>query len=212
MSESRLERMAPLTGVVFVGLVVAGTVLINNYEFLPPGEELKSFYEDNSGTARLGHFLLMVSSAFLIWFAGSVRSTLRTAEGGTGRLSAVAFGGGVLAAATILIAHGAGMAAAVRGLSDGGIPTETAITLFDLSGVLMGNAVPIGFAVLLGASAVVSLRTGVFARWLSWVAAVVAVGLLIPEINFAIIGVAVLWVLIMSFVIYRTGNTTVTTS
>ena len=66
MSESRLERMAPLTGVVFVGLVVAGTVLINNYEFLPPGEELKSFYEDNSGTARLGHFLLMGSSAFLI--------------------------------------------------------------------------------------------------------------------------------------------------
>lgn len=208
MSESRLERLAPLSGLVFVALLIAGTVLINNYEFLPPSDELKSFYEDNATSVRTGHYLVMASAVFLIWFAGSLRSTLRTAEGGTGRLSAVAFGGGVAAGVVLLIANGAGLTAAVRGGADGGIPAEMATALFDLTGVLMGNALPMGYAVLLGAAAVVSFRTGVFARWLSWVTAVVAVLLLIPEINFVVVGVAVLWVLAMSVVLYRSGTTT----
>ena len=207
MSESRLERLAPLSGLVFVALLIVGTVLINNYEFLPPSDELKSFYEDNVVTVRTGHYLVMVSSVFLVWFAGSLRSTLQTAEGGTGRLSAVAFGGGITASVVLLIANGAGMAAAVRGGADGGIPAEMATALFDFTGVLMGNALPVGYAVLLGAAAVVSLRTGLFARWLSWVTGVVAVLLLIPEVNFAVAGLAVLWVLVMSFVLYRSAST-----
>lgn len=207
MSESRLERLAPLAGVVFVALLVTGTVLINNYDFMPPTEELKSFYEDNYVRVRTGHYLIMVSAVFLIWFVGSVRSSLRTAEGGTGRLSAVAFGGGIAAGVVLLIAHGAGLAAASRAGSDGGIPVETATTLFYFSGVLMGSALPMGYAILLGATAVVSLRTGLFARWLSWVTGVVAVLLLVPEVNFALVGVGVLWVLVMSFILYRSGTT-----
>jgi hypothetical protein len=207
MDESRLERLAPLTGLIFVVLLITGTVLINNYDFLPTGEELKSFYEDNSFIVWGGHYLVMLSAVFFIWFTGSLRSVLRTAEGGTGRLSAVAFGGGVAVGIVLFIAHGAGMAAASRGGADSGIPVETAIALFDFSGVLMGSVLPMGYAVLLGATAVISFRTGLFARWLSWVTGVLAVLLLIPEINVFLGGIALLWVLVMSIVLYRSGTT-----
>lgn len=206
MSESRLERLAPLTGVVFVALLVAGTLVINNYDFLPPGDELKSFYESNSVRARTGYYLILLSAVLLLWFVGSLRSRLRSAEGGTGRLSAVAFGGGVAATAGMLVGNAAGLAAAVRGGADGGISVEAATALYDFTAVLMGNTVPMGYAVLLGATAVVSFRTGVFAGWLNWVTAVVAIGLLIPEVNFVSAGAAVLWVAVVSVLLYTSSN------
>ena len=202
----RWEQLAPLTGVVFVALLVAGTLLISSYDFLPPGDEIKSFYEDGTTTIRTGAYLILVSVAFFLWFLGSVRASLRIAEGATGRLSAVAFGGGIAAGVAMSVANAATIAAAQRGGADGGIAVETATGLFDLAGVLMGFAVPIGFAVLLGATAVVSFRTGVFARWLTWVTAVVAVALLIPEINSVLVGLAVLWVLVVSVVLYRSAR------
>lgn len=206
MSESKLERLAPLTGLVFVALLVAGTLVIDNYDFLPPGDELKSFYETNSVSARTGYYLILLSTVFLLWFVGSLRSILRPAEGGTGRLSAVAFGGGVAAGAGMVVGNAAGLAAAVRGGADGGISVEAATALYDFTAVLMGNAVPMGYAVLLGATAVVSFRSGVFAGWLNWVTAVVAIGLVIPEVNFVAAGAAVLWVAVISLLLFTSGT------
>jgi hypothetical protein len=45
----------------------------------------------------------MLSVAFFLWFLGSLRAVLRRAEGGVGRLSAVAYGGG-LATAVLMLA------------------------------------------------------------------------------------------------------------
>lgn len=201
MNESRWERMAPLTGIAFVVLLLAGVLLINNYDYLPAGDEIKSFYEDDSTRIAVGAFLAVLSVPFFLWFLGSVRSHTSAAEGATGRLSAVAFGGGVAAAAAMLVAHGATFAAAQRGGADGGIAEATATALFDLSGVLIGNAVPMAFAVLIGATAVISFRTGAFARWLTWAGAVLAVGLLTP-VNYIFIAFAVLWVLVVAVILY----------
>jgi len=208
MGDSWLERAAPLTGVVYFVLLVAGTLVINNYEWLPPSDEIKSFYEDNSTAVRIGGYLVLLSVAFFLWFLGSVRARLRVAEGAAGRLSAVAFGGGVAVGVTMIVGMGATVAGAARASADGGIGVDTATGLFDLAAVLMGTALPIGFAVLLGATAVVSFRTGVFARWLTWATAVVAVGLLIPEINFAITGLAAIWVVVVSILLYTSGRST----
>ncbi len=62
----RWEQLAPLTGVVFVALLVAGTLLIGSYDFLPPGDEIKSFYEDGTTTIRTGAYLILVSVAFFL--------------------------------------------------------------------------------------------------------------------------------------------------
>lgn len=203
MNPTRLERIAPLTGVAFLVLLVIGTVLINNYEFLPPGDEIKAFYEDNSTSIRIGAWVVFLGAAALTWFAGSLRVALRKAEGGSGRLSAVSFGGGVAAAATMLVGMGATLTAAARGGSDAGIGVETATGLFDLSAVLIGSVAPIALAVMLGAAAVVSFRTGAFASWFTWVTAVVAIGLLLPELSWIFTAPAALWVALAGYLIYR---------
>lgn len=208
MDRSRLERMAPLTGVVFLVLIVAGTVVINNYDFLPPGQEIQQFLEDNSTNVRIGAWVMFVAAAALLWFAGSLRVTLRKAEGGSGRLSAVSFGGGVAASALMMGAMGAMLAAAARGGSDGGIGVETATALFDLSGILMGSVAPIALGVMLGAAVVVSSRMNVFSGWFNWVTAILAVGLLLPELSWIFTGPAVLWIAVTGYLIYRAeGNT-----
>ena len=52
------------------------------------------------------------------------------------------------------------------------------------------------------AAALVALRTGVFPAWLAWVSVVLAVGLLTP-LNYIFMGFALLWVLIVSILLFR---------
>ena len=40
MNKSRIERLAPLSGLVSVVLVILGAVIISNYDYLPPAEEV----------------------------------------------------------------------------------------------------------------------------------------------------------------------------
>ena len=61
----------------------------------------------------------------------------------------------------------------------------------------MGQMFPVTFALFMGASAVVSLRSGLFPAWLGWVSLVIALGLLTP-IGYIVIILALLWLLIMS--------------
>ena len=66
----------------------------------PPAVILSYFGEQD--TVVLGSFLLMLAAVAFIWFAGSLRAVLRRNEGGEGRLSAIAFGGGVAAGVFML--------------------------------------------------------------------------------------------------------------
>jgi hypothetical protein len=76
---------------------------------------------------------------------------------------------------------------------------------------MMGSALPLAYAVVLGATAVVSFRTGVFVHWLTWITAIVAVALLVPEVNFVLVGLALPWVFVVSIVLYRsTGRSSQT--
>jgi hypothetical protein len=204
MRDSKWALAAPLTGVVFVVLFAAGTVVINEYEFQPPAEEVKAIFEDGSSRIGWGSLIGVWSAAFLLWFAGSVRSSLRRVEGGTGRLSAVAFGGGIAAAGLLTVAYSALGAGASRGGDVDGIAAETATAFLDLSQWMFGG-VAMGFAVLIGATAVVSFRTGFLARWLVWSSAVIAVGLLTPY-SFLVLGLVVPWVLIISILLYQRGR------
>lgn len=206
MNDERWERLAPLTGVVFVVLLVVGVLLINNYDYLPPAGDIQSFYTDNSTTIAVGAFVASLSVFFFLWFLGSVLKSLRSAEGGAGRLSAIAFGGGVAVAAGMIVAYAATMAAAQRAGATGGISADTAVGFFDLSGTLMGSIVPMAFAALTGATAVVSFRTQTFSPWFRWVTAIVAIGLLTP-INYIFVGLAVFWVLIISIILYTSPST-----
>ena len=204
MNESRLEWLAPLTGVVSVALFVIGSVVISNYDYLPPAEKVADYLNGNANRVSTGAYLASISAFFLIWFAGSVRIALLAREGGTGRLSMVAFGGGVAAAVALGTSFTAVLSAGLRAGAPGGITPIGAVTMFDFWGQAMGQMFAIGLAVLIGATAVVSIRTAVFPAWFGWISALVAFGLLTPA-AYIVLALAVVWLLVVSIWLYVRG-------
>jgi hypothetical protein len=157
------------------------------------------YFEDNAGRVQVGAYLGALSAVFLVWFSGSVRSHLRPAEGGTGRLSAVAFGGGVAGAVVTAAAFSILSVAGARGGAGDATP-QTAMVLYDLYGSLVGIAAPIALAALVGAAALVGLRTGALAGWLAWSGAVLAIGLVSP-FSYIFVGISLLWIVALSVVL-----------
>ncbi|HJX40187.1 MAG TPA: hypothetical protein VJ345_01900 [Anaerolineales bacterium] len=123
-------------------------------------------------TELLAQSLLFVLSAgVLLWFIGSLRSFLSKAEEGTGRLSSVAFGAGILWAGLQLVMQGGQVALAMGANAD--LPAALAGMMGDLTYALSVIAyVPMG--IMLAAMAVVSWRFKAFPAWLAWLSAVAA--------------------------------------
>jgi hypothetical protein len=201
---SNLERYAPLTGVVVVILTVVGLILTGEGpDFIGDPEEIADYYADDSGKLIGGYFIDALSAFFLIWFAGSVRVALRAVEGAMGRLSAVAFGGAVAAAAMFLLFDISNMAAAFRADEDGAIDPTVAASLYDLGSVALGIGGAIASAVFVAATAVVALRgRAVIPAWFAWVSLVLALALLIGPIAWAALIGFLAWILILSIALF----------
>ena len=201
---ARLERIAPLSGLVFVVLMIGGFVIIGGVDdrWLPPADEILDFYADNSSSVWIGANLMGVSAFFLIVFASSVSSSMRSGAPAQRLFPGVTVGGGLVAAA-MLLAHAAVItSAAQRTWTDGGLTTAAATTLYDLAGVLASQGASIGLAALVGGYTAVSFRHRMLPTWLNWVSAVLVVGMLSPY-NWAIGALALPWIAIVSVLIYR---------
>jgi hypothetical protein len=160
-------------------------------------------------------FLAGLASIFFLWFLGSVRSYLRAAEGGTGRLSAVAFAGGILTMGLLMFSLTVSTA-----LADGMArlsPPDTSRAFYALV-VEASDLTFFPIVVLAGASAIVILRTKAFPGWLGWLGGGVAVAALSRGTAFFVesgpfssggvletLGVAafLLWLLLMSILLVR---------
>ncbi len=204
--ETWLERAAPLTGIVFVALSIVGlSIASTGVDFLASGEELASFYEDNDARVTTGGALGTIAVAFLLWFLGSLWRTLRDAEDRS-RLSVVAFGGGVAGALTLLIGSTLAIVAGARAGEAGTIEPAVAEVYYDFSGFLWGVTAPVAFAVLIGATALLTIRRGIFPAWWGWVSGLLAVALLVLPISWAAFIGAYVWVLVMSVWLYARGG------
>lgn len=204
MNKSRLERLAPLSGVVSVVILIIGVLIFNYYEFLPSAENIADFLNNNASRVSAGGYIGSLSAFFLIWFAGSVRSALLEREAGEGQLSLVAFGGGLAAAIALGISFIGIFASGLRAGAPGGIPTVAAVAMYDFWTQLTGQLFSIFMAVFVGATAIVTLRTGLFPRWFGWVSALVAIGLLTPY-AYALLVLAFIWMFVVSIWLYLKG-------
>lgn len=201
MSQTR-GSLAPLTGVVFVLLFVASFIVVGDApDANDPVQEVVSFYTENDAETTIGALLFGVGAVFFLFFVGSLRSVLRTAEGGTGWLSNVAFAGGIVAAAGMLIFAGLGftLGDVAEDLDPGAVQAINALS-FDLFFPLAG-----GIVVLLFASGLVSVRTEVLPRWLGWAGLVIAVASFTPAGFFAFLA-SIAWVLVVSILLWRGGT------
>ena len=193
-------RYAPLSGLLAVALVVV-SIVVTGFDDVATDDstqEVVAFWADNDGQQVAGAFIGALSLVPFLWFLGSLRSTLRTAEGGTGRLSAIAYAGGVVLVAGAAVDSSLQFAVAE---SVGDVPPGVTQTL----SVLYGNfflAFPVGLGTLLLASSLVILRTNALPTWLGWVAFVLGILALTPVGFFAFL-VVLAWIAVVSVVLFQ---------
>lgn len=210
MAQSTWERLAAGAGLVFVVLSIVSLVVNPVADAL--GDEASVVAEklaENQAGALVSVAVGVLAALALVWFAASLRSTLRQAEGEAGVLSEVAFAGGVMAGVTILVSSALTRTAAefVRRQGD----SEGARLAASLEESTMAVATAFALALLMGATFVIALRHRAIPRWLAWVGAVGAALSLVPIYPIFVFGVliALFWVAALSIVLIRRIGSTV---
>jgi hypothetical protein len=202
MPRSTLERLAPLTGVLFVAFLVASFIVGGEApDSDAPTAEVVSFWTDNDDENMISALLGALAAISLAWFGGSMRVALRRAEGDPGRLAALAFGGFLIAAVGGSLFCGIQFSAAETA---GDVPDEVTQTLSVMNSDMFATFI-IGTIVAFLASAVAILRFGALPRWLGYVAILIAV-LGVTPAGFGAFIAAGVWILVVSVLLYREGT------
>jgi hypothetical protein len=195
---------APIGGIIFVVLMVVGSMLVGD---VPgpnaPEQEIANYLADSANHTRniIGAYLWAVGAVAFLWFFTRLRSDLRTAEGGTGALSNLAFGAGVAFTAVWIVSAATFVSVAYAiALRDAPLSDPDLVRVLPTTGrllLLLGGGFAGSLFVL--ASSLVILRTGLFARWLGWLGIVAAIVLLFDVVYQTIFPIWV-WVFIASVV------------
>jgi hypothetical protein len=204
--DATLKRIAPLSGVVFVVLYVAGVLIAmkGSPDFAGDPAAIQTFFENESNRILWGACLAILSLPFWFLFLGNLRSGMAKAEGGAERLSATAFGSGVAAAATGTAGFLVGAMGAMRADDAGKIDAATATVMWDVWQVLAFTATVAVLSAFSLAVGVASLRYGaVIPKWLGVVAILLAIVYLIPPISWAALPVGLLLTLIISVLLFQ---------
>jgi len=202
MTESRLERLAPLSGVATVIFMVVGSVLFGFYEYLPAADSLVELGNAHATRITAASYIGFLSAVTMLWFSGSLFEYLRQREGAGGRLSMIAFGGGLGTSVAIAAGFAIMLSFAARAGSAAGIDQAEAIILYDLYGNILGGMTAITLSLLIAATAVLSLRENIFPAWFGYASIIIALGLLTPA-AYLVLFVALVWLIYVSIVLYR---------
>jgi hypothetical protein len=191
------ERLAPLTGLVFVVI----TVLVFAIGGSTPSDhdtaqEVQSFYGQHHDKHTALAFILALAIPFLLFFVSTLRHELRRA-GGTGQLANAAFAGGVLAAAGFGILAFVHYALADSAASANTIATSQALNVLDNSDFI---PVAAGMGVLVLGAGWSAVRHGGLPTWLGWVGVVIGVLAFTPAGFFAFLASGI-WVAIASILL-----------
>ncbi len=168
----RREWLAPLTGVLFVVLVVIGFVIAGEPpDAGDPAQEIIDHYTDNKDSVIIGAALGGLAAMFLVFFGGYLRKVLRAAEGEGGVLSAVAFAG------TIIVAVGAAIDATISIALAESVEDIEPAAVQALQALWDNDFIPLalGIELFLFATGISILRHRALPVWLGWVAIVLGI-------------------------------------
>jgi len=195
--QSTWERLAPLTGLVFVAIVVVvfatGGSTPGDHD---TAQQVQAFYGQHHDKHMTLAFIMAISIPFLLFFISILRYELRRA-GGTGQLANAAFAGGVLAAAGFGILSVVHLALADAGGSDKTIGTTQALNVLDNNDFLPMAA---GMGVLVLAAGLSTIRHGGLPKWLGWAGVVIGAASFTPAGFFAFL-LSGIWVVIVSILL-----------
>jgi hypothetical protein len=203
---ARLERFAPLAGVVAVVLWLLGIVVVesgNTPADDAPIAEIARYFETEENSLYLGAVLFFLGILFFVWFAASLRAAVVRAERGVGRVASVVYGSAVMASVCgmgLLVPQISGAFAANE--SNRPLSPGAAQALWEAgSGFFIAAAY--SNALLLLATSVAIWRWRVLPVWLAWIQTLLAIVLLIPPIGWAgQIFVFPLWVALVGVLLF----------
>jgi hypothetical protein len=220
------QRLLALSGVAFAVLLAFGWFLSggDTPDYQATDQEWTDWANDNRSGSGIAAFLVLLAGFTLLHFAGTIRDVLGSAERtvhGSVQLARVAFAGAIVGAAAIATAIVMVAAATSEGADADPIVTRAVAGAASAGPYLVAA---MGFAALLGAAGLLTLRSGVFPRWTGIVALVGAVAFLITFLTVvagtgedSVFGYGflpgilalVIWSIATSIVRYRAVTTTV---
>jgi len=155
MDNDRYARYGAATGIIAVVLIMVGYGIAtpNIPKVSASADDWLSWVTGHQNQIQFGTTITTVGLFFYIWFLGSLRSALSAAEGGSGRLASIAYGGGLVSAGFFVIGLTAIQAAAFR--TDA--PADVVRGLGDIANVCGAPAAG-GFTALFAATAIVGYR------------------------------------------------------
>jgi hypothetical protein len=198
----RWGRLAPLTGVLFGALVIAALIMGGETpKANASAAKVLVYFHNHRSKVELSAILVVIAFLVFLFFAGSLRSHLRKAEGAEG-LSALS-----LAGASVLVIGVFTVASIEYGLAHHlySLSAAEAQTLNFLSNELF-VVVLAGLFVFALSSGLAILRSGALSAWLGWLAIVMAILMVIVPIAFAGLFLAIVWAIAVGIAIYRKGE------
>jgi hypothetical protein len=172
----RWERWAAGTGVAFAVLALVAFLFAVDL----PGpddnaQDVAQYFADNDTAIKWQAFFFGVAAAFFLWFAGTLASLLRRAEGEpAGRLPAIVLVGAATSASLYLLGIADWLALAK--LSEDGLSDAPALYDAGNGALSMSN---FSAAAFVGAASLAVLRTRLIASWIALAGVAFAVLLLV---------------------------------
>lgn len=204
-NKARNAALVSLTGVLFVVLTLASFIVGGE----PPDAddpigEVVEFWVDNDAQNMIGSVLEGLAAVSLLFFAASLRRSLRRAEDGGGILSVAALAGGIVAAAGIGVDASIRFAAADLADEIDPVVTQTLNALWSSFFFPM----VIGLATLVLATSLSALRSRIIPVWLAWIGFLIVVVFFTPA-GFVAFIASGLWILIVSILLWRRESASV---
>ncbi len=172
MSFPRWERWGPLSGVATIACwIVAFAVSNNSLDSSSSDAKITAYYTSHSHQIRdiVAFFIFLAGILFLLGFLVSLRSRLVDAEGQPARLTALAFGSGVVSATLwfFAVAFFTGTAFVSNETGKFRVDPNT-YRVFNDTGYLAWVGAVVVAALVVWATAAVALRSGLLPKWFCW--------------------------------------------
>jgi len=186
------KRWLPLTGILSVLIITAGILLGEPPDASNPAQEIVDFYVDNGDKLQYGTIGFIIALILFVAFGSYLRTVLDRAEGSTGILSLIAFGG------TVIFAVGGAIDATIQfGIIEAVDDLEPA-QIQTLQALWDNDWVPLqlGITIFILASGLSIVRHKSLPVWLGWIAIVIGIAGLTP-VGFIAFLAAGLWIIVL---------------
>lgn len=169
MVKANWDRLASLSGLVFIVLVVVSTAIFSPPALSKSNGKILAYLTNHHRAGLISGILAGLAVVAFVWFLGSLATTLR--EAGEQRLAATAFGTGLVVAGLAMVGTLIQTALAFRVAADS---PGTVRALYDV-GALAFSALGFPVAGMAAATGIAAIRSRVLPEWCALTCGPVAV-------------------------------------